>query len=170
MLITIRPEQPGDEAAIYRVNVAAFQQSAEAELVNTLRDNHDNLVSLVAVADGQIVGHIMFSPVIVEQGEAYWQALGLAPMSVHPDYQDRGIGSGLVEAGLQACLEAGHLVVVVLGHPEFYSRFGFVPSYRYGIHWEIDCPPEAFMVAELVPGALENRSGIVEFLPEFENV
>lgn len=163
----LRPEEERDHPAVYHVNELAFGQPAEARLVDALRRGAEFYISLVAEDDGEIVGHIFFSPVRIESGDDFFIALGLAPMAVHPKHQRKGIGSELVRDGLRRCRENGYPVVVVLGHPEFYPRFGFVPSAPLGITSEYDVPEEVFMVAELEPGALAGRSGLVKYRPEF---
>ncbi len=167
---TIRPESAEDHAAIRRVVELAFGQPGEADLVEALRKHAHPHISLVAVSDGEVVGHILFSPVLIEsEGDAF-AAMGLAPLAVLPDYQNKGIGSELVWAGLKACELLGHGVVVVLGHAHYYPRFGFVPASRLGIRSEYDVPDDVFMVAELTPGALRGRKGLVKYHPEFSKV
>jgi putative acetyltransferase len=138
--------------------------------VDCLRQAADPYISLVAFADGRIVGHIFFSPVKVGSNDSSFQALGLAPMAVLPEFQNRGIGSMLVRAGLQACKTAGHPIVFVLGHPEFYPRFGFMPAAACGLSCEYDVPDDTFMVAELEAGALQGKSGRVKYHPAFEQL
>jgi putative acetyltransferase len=169
-MITIRPEMPEDIPAIRRVNEQAFDRAEEADLVEALRRRGVITLSLVAVEDEDIIGHILFSPVTIESGESKLEAVALGPMAVLPSYQRQGIGSRLVRAGLEECRRLGHDVVIVLGHPGFYPRFGFVPSRRFGIRWEHDVPNEVFMVAELREGALTERGGTVRYQPEFASV
>ena len=169
-MIIIRRERPEETSAVRRVNEQAFGQRAEADLVDALRQRDELLISLVAIEDEQVVGHILFSPVTVQSDGASWDAMGLGPMAVLPEHQGKGIGSRLVEAGLEECRKARHKVVVVLGHPEFYPRFGFAPSKPLGIRWEKDVPEEVFMVTELREGALAEREGVVKYLPEFDGV
>src|SRR5262245_48756412 len=123
-------------AAIRRVNEQAFGRSAEADLVDALRARGRISLSLVAERGGEVVGHILFSPVRVDSARGSIAGLGLAPMSVLPAHQRTGIGSLLVRAGLDECRRADHGWVVVLGHPEYYPRFGFVPARRHGLAWE----------------------------------
>lgn len=148
-MIHVRFEEPSDVAAIRRVNEAAFGQPDEARLVDLLRDAARPFLSLVAEDEGEIVGHIAFTP--VDAGGT--TILGLAPMAVAPERQRQGIGSMLVRRGLEACRRAGFAAVVVLGHPEYYPRFGFEPAAPHGLRSEYDVPDPVFMVLELVPGA-----------------
>jgi putative acetyltransferase len=163
----VRPEEPADLDAIRRVNERAFEGSAEADLVEALRAKGAVTLSLVAVGDGRVVGHILFSPVRIESSSGSAAALGLGPMAVLPELQRQGIGSLLVRSGLDACRDSGHEGVVVLGHPLYYPRFGFVPASRYGITSPWDVPDPVFMAIELRPGALRNRAGVARYQPEF---
>ena len=165
--IHISPEQPGDIDAVRHVNTCAFDTPAEADLVDVLRAAVTSCISLVARVEGEIVGHALFSPVEVI-GAEQWSAMALGPMAVLPEHQRTGIGSRLVEAGLDACRSSGHAVVIVLGHPDYYPRFGFVPAPPLGLTCKWDVPPEVFMVAELEPGALKGRRGRVEYHPAFD--
>lgn len=148
----------------------AFGQSDEADLVDSLRMAGALSISLVAVQHNVVVGHIAFSPVTIESDDGTFAALGLAPMAVLPQYQNSGIGSQLVVAGLRDCRRMGHVVVVVLGHPEYYPRFGFDPAGPFGIKWEHDAPEDAFMIAQLKAGALAGRTGVVRFHSAFDNI
>ncbi|HET9036717.1 MAG TPA: N-acetyltransferase [Myxococcaceae bacterium] len=162
--IAIRRERPGDEPAVHRVNESAFGGPDEAAIVNALRANGGMTLSLVAELGGTVVGHILFSPVTIEPAGT---AIGLAPMAVLPGHQRRGVGGRLVREGLELLRAAGHRAVVVLGHPEYYPRFGFIRASRFGLRCEFECPDEAFMAIELSPGALANRDGLVRYRREF---
>lgn len=163
----IRFERPDDLAAIRAINEAAFGGIKEADLVDRLRAAGKALLSLVAIHDGAIAGHILFSPVSLDPIDPPLVVVGLAPMAVHPELQNRGIGSRLVRAGLERCRSAGHDGVVVLGHPLYYPRFGFVPASRFGLRSEYDAPDDAFMALELRPGAFRSASGVVKYQQEF---
>lgn len=169
-MLTVRTETEADHFAVRQVNERAFNQPDEAALVDALRKTARPQVSLVAELDGQIVGHIFFSPVVIESSESTFTALGLAPMAVLPEFQNQGIGSELVRRGLATCQSINHDVVVVLGHPEYYPRFGFVTARQKGLTCEYDVPDEVFMVAELRAGALAGRKGLVKYRPEFGDV
>jgi putative acetyltransferase len=167
--VNIRPEQPEDAPAIDAVNRAAFDQPAEATLVALLREQAAPLISLVADEDGVIVGHVLFSPVtLTGHGEA--SIMGLAPMAVMPAMQRRGIGSMLARAGLAACTRLGCDAVVVLGHAQYYPRFGFRPASAFGLRCEYDVPDEAFMALELAPGRLAGKSGTIRYHAAFNRV
>jgi putative acetyltransferase len=167
--VEIREELPRDRAAVRAVNEAAFGQAAEANLVESIHDAAAVIASLVAVAGGVIVGHILFSPVDVERTGGRRLA-GLAPMAVAPAYQKQGLGSRLVRDGLARCAEAGYDGVVVVGHPSYYPRFGFAPAVRAGLSCEYDVPPEAFMSVALPGRSLEGVSGLVRYHPAFQAV
>ncbi|MCA9174366.1 MAG: N-acetyltransferase [Planctomycetales bacterium] len=161
MTVAIRPETDQDKSSIRKVNQAAFDGDDEANLVDALRDGGFVDVSLVAEKDGEIVGHILFSRVAIVTKVGTMDALSLAPMAVMPHCQRQGIGSRLVEAGLKAC-QSSHKIVVVLGHPEFYPRFGFSAE----IARPLESPfggGEAWMALALIPGALDGVAGRVEF-------
>jgi putative acetyltransferase len=114
---------------IYRINMAAFEgRTEEAELVDALRQDRDLLLSLVAIVDGSVVGHIAFSRLAVDTADGPVGAVALAPVGVHPDYQDRGIGSRLIRTGIEMLSEQEEQVVLVVGNPSFYERFGFTSS------------------------------------------
>lgn len=156
-----------DREAVFAVNAAAFETSSEAALVEALRARAQPTVSLVAELDGRIVGHILFSPVIAEACDSV-RIMGLGPMAVVPEQQGKAIGAALVRAGLDACRKLGVGAVVVLGHPQYYPRFGFEPASRFGIRCEYDVPDDAFMVLELEAGSLLGVSGQVRYHEAFE--
>ena len=166
-MLVFRPEAPEDSAAIRNVNEEAFGSSVEADLVEKLRSRQAYTISLVATDGDKVIGHILFSPVTIESGNTSFGALGLGPMAVLPSYQRKGVGSQLVRAGLQECKRLGHEIVVVLGHPDYYPRFGFVPAKPRGIECAFEVPDEAWMILELHEGALSGRSGVVKYQPEF---
>lgn len=169
MFVLIRAEDRNDWAAVHALNASAFETPAEANLVDVLRNRVQPLVSLVAEDAGSVVGHILFSPVTLS-GHANLNIMGLAPMAVAPSCQRHGIGSALVRAGLERCKALGTGAIVVLGHHEYYPRFGFVPSARFGINSEYEVPEEVFMVIELQPGFLRGVSGTIHYHAEFKNV
>jgi len=168
MKIQIRPETAEDIEAIRKINTAAFETAAEAGLVDALRDSGIPLISLVAEVDQKIVGHILFSPITLSVKSTDVKIAGLAPMAVLPDYQKQAIGSALVKKGLKQCKLKGYQAAVVLGHPEYYPRFGFGPGSRFGIKSEYDVPDEVFMVKELVAGILTSYGGVIKYHPLFK--
>jgi putative acetyltransferase len=165
-----RLEKPGDEAGIRVLNEQAFGQPNEASLVDALRERGAFVLSMVATDNGQVVAHVLFTEAIVTEADSQFKALGLGPMAVLPLYQRRGIGSRLLECALDKCQELEYDVVVVVGHPELYPRFGFVPARLKGIRCEFDVPDEAFMVLELREDTLVGRTGLVRYQPEFLEV
>lgn len=169
-MVAILHEKPEDAHAIRLVLEQAFGQSNEADIVEILRHRGALTLSLVAIRENEVVGHILFSPVTIESGGSSFNAIGLGPMAVLPQYQRKGIGSQLVRIGLEQCRQSGHEIVVVLGHPGFYARFGFVPARHRGFRCEFDVPDDVFMVMELRQGALDRRGGLVKYQPEFKSV
>lgn len=165
----VRTELERDRTSVRAVNESAFGRPDEAMLVDTLRAQARPLISLVAEEGGSVIGHIMFSPVSIS-GRSDVLIMGLAPMAVVPGFQGRGVGTALAGTGLVHCRDAGAGAVVVLGHPDYYPRFGFTPAARFGIDCEYDVPAEAFMALELWPGYLRDVSGTVRFHPAFADV
>jgi putative acetyltransferase len=165
--VHVRPERPGDEEAIAQLTNAAFGGPAESRIIQAVRRAGFPAVSLVAVEGVDVVGHILFTHVAIDSAEPATEVMGLGPMAVAPARQRRGIGSELVQEGLRACALAGCSAIVVLGHPQFYPRFGFRPASMYGLRSEYSVPDEVFMALELVPGALNGRTGLVRYLSEF---
>ena len=164
----VRWERTADHTAVFNINARAFGGPNEARLVEALRESARPQISLVAFREGRVVGHIFFSPVTVGGGGRAWEAIGLAPMAVEPEWKNRGIGSALVRAGLAACRAIRRPVVFVLGHPEYYPRFGFRPAPPLGLRFRGPEFDPAFMVAELESGALASRTGEVRYLPDFD--
>lgn len=165
----IRVEGPDDLTAVAQVHRAAFGRPAEAALVDRLRADGDAVVSLVAEAAAEVIGHILFSPVRLDPAPPTPPAwLGLAPMAVLPAHQRRGTGAALVRAGLEAARAGGATAVVVLGHPEYYPRFGFVPASRRGLRCIYDAPDEAFMALALTPDGLAGARGLVRYAAAFD--
>jgi putative acetyltransferase len=169
MRVHVREEQPADVEAIYAVNAEAFEGEGEARLVDALRAGGGLSLSLVAEVDGGIVGHIAFSPVTVTRADGTTvSGVGLAPMAVVPGRQRAGIGGRLIEEGLRRLRQ--HRFCVVLGHPAYYPRHGFVLASAHGLAWDRPAPDEAFLVQELVPGGLDGVRGVVRYRPEFDAV
>jgi putative acetyltransferase len=165
----IRPERADDHGAVRALNASAFASPGEAKLVDRLRREADSVVSLVAEDGGTVVGHIMFTPVTLSN-HPHLRIVGLGPMAVASTHRRRGVGSALVRSGLERCKEMGFGAVFVLGHPDYYPRFGFRPAVNYGLACEYDAPPEAFMVAELQPNHLAAASGTISYHAAFEDV
>ena len=167
MSVEIRKERAADVAAIRDVNKRAFGQEQEGNIIDALRANGAVLLSLVAVLNDEIVGHIMYSPAILG-GQVEGAALG--PMAVLPEYQRQGIGTKLVEAGNEQLKETGFPVVVVVGHADYYPRFGFERASPHGIECEWEVPEEAFMLFVLDAGKMSGVSGLAKYRHEFSSV
>ena len=169
----VRTEIPEDVGEIRRVNELAFGRPAEADLVEALRSSGKATLSLVAVEDNRVVGHILLSPVRIGSGvqdDPTFSAVGLGPLAVLPERQRCCIGSALIATALYACRQAGQHCVVVLGHSTYYPRFGFLPASRFGLQCEYKVPDEVFMAIELREGALSGHEGVVKYQPEFDQV
>ena len=161
----IRFENTADRSAVRFVNEAAFGRPDEADLVESLWCEAVVLVSLVAEVRQQIVGHILFTRMSIDTAGASIPAAALAPMAVLPEYQLRAIGGQLVRAGLELLGRQGERIVLVLGHPEYYPRFGFSPDRARAL--DSLFPPAAFMALELIPGALDGVRGKVRYPAAF---
>jgi putative acetyltransferase len=169
----IRPETAADVAAIDTVNKQAFAgREAEPGLVNAIRLSAGFIpeLSLVAEQNGQIVGHILFSRIHIQTDNGLLPALALAPLAVLPEYQRRGIGSALVRHGLQECQRLGQAVVIVLGHPTYYPRFGFSARLAKALECPFGNFGEAWMALEIIPAALAEVRGRVVYPPAFDGV
>jgi putative acetyltransferase len=169
-VVTIRPERPEDASRVRQVNELAFGQPMEADLVERLRQAGTDSLSLVA-EDDAVVGHILFTSVVVESAGRRVLGMGLAPMAVLPDRQRQGVGSQLVRRGLHILRERGCPFVVVVGHPEYYPRFGFEPASTHGLasQWE-GVPDAAFMVLVLDVHSMAGVSGVAKYREEFNEV
>lgn len=166
-MVEIREEEPRDQDAVHSVNQAAFNNGPESALVDRLRAGCEGYLAFVAVGAGTVVGHILFTPVTIDGCDAV--GMGLAPMAVLPAHQRKGIGSQLVRHGLEHVRRSGCPFVVVLGHPEYYPRFGFdrASQYRLLSQWE-GVPDEAFMVIVIDSRVLPKEGGTARYRHEFD--
>ena len=168
-MIKIRKERPADIPAIRVINEKAFGQPQEARVVDKLRQACGGLLSLVAVVDGRTVGHILFSPATIESKGRTVHGMGLAPMAVLPECQRQGIGLKLIRAGLDMLRSSSCPFVIVLGHPEYYPRFGFELASKYGVASQYDgVPDEAFMILIFDARAMSGVSGVARYRDEFD--
>jgi predicted N-acetyltransferase YhbS len=174
MDIVIRTEKTDDYEAVVRLTDLAFKympfsDHTEGELVGRLRKGPNFIedLSLVAELENKIIGYILFTKVNIDDGEKLHEALALAPISVHPNYQLKGIGSQLIREGLKRAKEKGFKSVIVIGHPDYYPRFGFKLAANYYIKSPFGIPQEAFMALELVPNGLRDVKGTVIYPQEF---
>jgi putative acetyltransferase len=165
MAARIRPETPADIAAVREVHLAAFPTDAESRLVDALRASGRAIVSLVAEVRGEVLGHVLLSPVELDP-KGPLRGAGLAPVAVLPGHQRRGIGGALIRAGLARCAALGLDFVVVLGDPGYYGRFGFRRASDLGLGNEYGAD-EAFGVLELRPGSFGGTRALVRYAPEF---
>ncbi|MHA2219027.1 MAG: GNAT family N-acetyltransferase [Candidatus Hodarchaeales archaeon] len=165
----IRKEQPGDITRIRQINSEAFETETEANLVDIIRRSGIPHISLVYEENNELKGHIFFTPVELKGDRSGIRIMGLGPMAVDPEFQNKGVGSLLVKAGIESCRAGGYDAIVVLGHPSYYPRFGFKPSVKYAIKSEYEVPDEAFMVLELKDKALKGKRGTIKYDEAFGN-
>jgi predicted N-acetyltransferase YhbS len=172
MNIQIRPEHKNDISSISMINDMAFGQEAEGNLIVKLRKNKSFIkdLSLVACMGNEIIGHILFSKIIIKNDTEEFESLALAPMAVIPEFQGLGIGSQLINKGLQKATKLGYKSVVVLGHENYYSRFDFTPASQFQITCPFEVPDANFMAIELQKGSLDNVSGCVVYPKEFNDL
>lgn len=166
----IRSEKKEDYEGIRKVNDLAFDFGNESKLIDAVRESSRFVpeLSMIAITnDNMVIGHILFSIVDIETANGIVPTIALAPMSVRPDFQGNGIGSALVMAGLSECKRLGYEHVVLIGHPDFYPRFGFKPAREHGLEVSIPVPDNVFLVCELKERALKNISGMIKYPPAF---
>jgi putative acetyltransferase len=167
----IREEITEDIPEIFEINEAAFGRPQEALLVDRMRARKAILYSLVAMRDSRLVGHALFSPILIYGHNGVVKVVaGLGPVAVLPSYQKQGIGGELINAGIEMCREAGYPAIIVLGHPDYYPHFGFQPAATFGISSTYDVPDDAFMVLALANGVGGDLSGVAHYHPEFDGV
>jgi putative acetyltransferase len=168
-MIKIREEIEEDYTAVRKVNDDAFGKPEEGSIVDKIREACDEIISLVAVEGEKVVGHIFFSPAVINHNGKEIKGIGLAPMAVHPEYQNKGIGSLLVEEGIKRLKETSCPFIIVLGHEKYYPRFGFETASKYGIkpQWE-GVPDEAFMIMINDKEKMAGVSGVAKYRKEFD--
>ena len=165
----IRTEAPADILTVDTLIKSSFDTESEANLVMKLRENgHRTLSLVVSNDDGEIIGYVMFSPVTLNGEDLNWQ--GLAPLAIQKEYRCQGLAAELVKEGLASLMEFGYPACVVLGDPNYYSRFGFEASEKHGFSCQWDVPSGVFQVLELSDNEFANRSGIIEYSSEFSEL
>jgi putative acetyltransferase len=168
-MIIIREERQEDEEAVRAVNEKAFGQPDEANIVDSLQQSCPGLLSLVALDGDEVVGHILFSPAKIEGDAKTIEGMGLAPIAVLPERQRQGVGTQLVKRGIEMLRSRDCPFIIVLGHPEYYPRFGFVRASLHGIRSQWDgVPDEAFMIMILDQSAMKGVSGVARYRDEFD--
>ena len=166
-MIEIREERADDIAAVRDLNRRAFGQDQESNIVDALRANGAALLSLVATLNDRVVGHIMYSPLSID---GKFEGAALGPMAVFPECQRRGIGSKLIKAGNRKLKDDGCPFIIVVGHADYYPRFGFKPASEHGIKCEWDVPDNVFMLPVLDQAKMAGVSGLARYRPEFSSV
>jgi putative acetyltransferase len=163
--VSVRSEHDGEQRAIRLIHEAAFDRPDEADLVDGLRKEGVVLASLVAEIGKQLVGHVLFSRMWIETTSGRLSAVALAPVAVLPKHQRQGIGGKLITNGLDLLRSCNEHIAIVLGHPAYYTRFGFSTDKARSLASPF--PPESFMALELVPGALDEIRGTVRYPAAF---
>lgn len=170
MDLKIRQETKDDYQAVFDIVEAAFREmllsdQTEQFLVERLRKSEGFIpqLSLVAEIDDALVGHIMVTKLFIDQGDQQKETLCLAPVSVHPDFQNLGVGSQLVKEAHRMAKELGYQSIILVGHADYYPRFGYERGSKYGIQFPSEAPDEACMAVALVPGGLDDLEGMVAF-------
>jgi len=164
--VKVRPETPGDIPGIRTVNESAFPSKAEADLVDLCREKGKVTLSLAALLEGKVVGHVLVTPVALDPPHPGWSGVGIGPVAVLPEFQRRGIGSRLMTVGLEICRSQGIDFAVLLGDPRYYMRFGFIPGREFGLSSDYGDGDE-FQARELRPGALKGAKAVVKYTQEF---
>jgi putative acetyltransferase len=171
-MVIVRAETAKDYDSVFRVNELAFGRDNEARLVEVVRKTEFFIpgLSLVAVKGVEVIGHILISMIHVDTKEGKTPVLGLAPIAVLPEFQRQGIGSELIRKGIKESRRLKHQAIVLIGHPEYYPRFGFEPARAKGLETAYPVPDEVFLALELYPGALDGISGMIIHPPAFNDV
>jgi putative acetyltransferase len=172
MSVVIRSESDKDREAIWALNREAFNRDAEANLVDAIRQSPGFVpsLSLVAEREGEIVGHALFSEAAIESTGGPLTVLALGPVAVRPAFQKQGIGGALIRAGVERGAALDYPAVLLIGHPTYYPRFGFLPGSRYGLKLNFSVPDDVFMALPLRPDGLDGIQGTFAFPPAFQGV
>ena len=170
MQVHIRPETESDQDAIREINEQAFGRPLEANVVKKVRQSANFVpeLSLVAEYDGQIIGHVLFSELTVVGESRAWTVLALGPIAVRSEFQKQGVGGQMIQAGFERAVALDYGVVVLIGHPAYYPRFGFMPANHFGLKCAIPVPDDVFMAYLLRPDGLDGIQGTVVFPPAFD--
>ncbi len=177
MKVSVRTEQPQDYSEVSDLIQKAFESDPhsdhiEAQLVEALRkpENFIPELSIVAEVDGKVVGHVLLTPVKIKNKDNEWDSLALAPISVLPVYQNQGIGSQLIKEAHSRARKIGYKSIVLIGHENYYLKFGYLRAEKYGIRFPFDVPAENAFAIELTEGALNEVNGTVVYPSEFQAV
>jgi putative acetyltransferase len=169
-VLNVRDERPDDIEAIRALNLAAFGRVQEGALVDALRANGGISLSLVATIGEKVAGHILYSPVSIIRNGKEMVGAGLGPMAVLPEHQRKGIGAELIRAGNEELKKHGCPFIVVLGHPEYYPRFGFRPAGAHGVHCQWNLPDNVFMILFLDESRMKGIESLAKYRPEFSEL
>ncbi|NJJ39114.1 GNAT family N-acetyltransferase [Paenibacillus apii] len=167
----IRTESAADFEEVYNLNFLAFgNREDESKLIERIRKSEGFIpdLSIVAEIDMQIVGHLLLSKAIVEDEGNRHEVIVLAPIAVNPNYQKQGIGSQLIYEGFNRCIALGFNIILLIGHPSYYPKFGFKAARNYGLELkQFNVPDDVFMVCELKEGELQNIKGELKYPESF---
>jgi putative acetyltransferase len=167
----LRTETADDYQRVFDLNYRAFgNREDESRLIERIRESADFIpeLSIVAVEDEMVIGHILLSGAKVTDGTAAHNVIALAPIAVHPDYQGKGVGGRLIEEGLSRCKALGYGLVLLIGHPSYYPKFGFTPARAFGLELkQFEVPDEVFQVYELQEGQLGDIKGELRYPEAF---
>ena len=171
----MRVEEAADSEypAILALHKDSFEGELESILVAKLRsdESFDSSLSFVLKENNSLIGHVLFTKLLIKgPNQSTTTALALAPMAIRPDKQKQGFGKILLKEAIKRCAELGHGAIIVLGHPEYYPKFGFTPASKWNIKYPAEVPDEAFLALELIPGYLDNAQGCVEYLKAFSEL
>ncbi|QIY89190.1 GNAT family N-acetyltransferase [Chryseobacterium gallinarum] len=174
-MITIRQEEKKDEQQVFQLIEEAFRNIEHTDhqehfLVEKLRKSEAFIPQLSLVAEdenGEIAGHILFTKIKIENGTSSFESLALAPVSVKPDFQNQGVGGKLIVHGHQIARELGYTSVILIGHENYYPRFGYEKTSNFGISFSFEIPEKNGMAIELIKDGLKNVKGVVKYPKEF---
>ncbi|MDU5110211.1 MAG: N-acetyltransferase [Clostridium sp.] len=173
-MLTIREEEIKDYNEVKKVveesfKTAEFSDKDEHNLVRRLRNSNEFIkeLSLIAEEENEILGYVLLTKALIKGESTSYETLALAPLAVLPKHQKSGIGKNLMNKAIERAKELGYKSIVVLGHENYYPKFGFEKASKYGVKAPFEVPDEAFMILELLPGGLNGVSGIVKYSKAF---
>lgn len=169
--MVIRTETRDDYNKVFQVNYEAFRnREDESKLVEKIRNSKQFIpeLSIVAEENNEIVGHILLSKAEIVNGDNNYEVIVLAPIAVKPELQNKGIGGQLIQEGLKRCKNLGYGIVLLIGHPTYYPRFGFKPARQFGLKLkQFNVSDEVFMVCEVIDGELDKIKGELKYPETF---
>lgn len=174
MEFVLRKENPSDYQQVEQLIEAAFRTAEHSDhrehlLVARLRKTTSFVpdLSIVAESNGQLLGHVLLTKIQISNASENFDSLALAPVSVLPDFQGKGLGGALIREAHQVATQLGFGSVILLGHADYYPRFGYQKASTFNIRLPFEAPDENCMAIELLTGALKEVSGTVVYDPAF---